>query len=72
MRFRLQSLLLLLTAVAFLLAAYMPLARAAQDDLFEIAIAFAGSIVAAVLLVATIVAEERPAARPSNSRQNES
>jgi hypothetical protein len=60
MRFKLSSLLLLLTAAGFLLAAFLPVIRSAHDHLYEIVIAFLGAVVAVILLVWLLVAEERP------------
>ena len=62
MRFKLSSLLLLLSAAGFLLAAFLPLLRTAHDHLYEIVIAFLGAVVAVILLVWLLVAEERPIA----------
>jgi hypothetical protein len=62
MRFKLSSLLLLITAAGFLLAAFLPVIRTAHDHLFEIVIAFLGAVVAVVLLVWLLVAEEQPVA----------
>jgi hypothetical protein len=70
MRFKLSSLLLLLTAAGFLLAAYLPLVRAAPDHLYEICIAFVGSIVAASLLVSLMVVEERAARQVDSPTQD--
>ena len=71
MRFKLSTLLLLLTAAGFLLAAYLPLIRAAPDHLYEICIAFIGSIIAAALLVLLLVAEERTVHRSDDQSRDE-
>jgi hypothetical protein len=50
MRFKLNSLLILLTAACFLLTALMTLVHAGPDHHYEIGISLLGSIVAAVIL----------------------
>jgi hypothetical protein len=72
MRFKLSTLLLLLTAAGFLLAAYLPLIRAAPDHLYEICIAFIGSIIAAALLMLLLVAEERTVHQSDDQSRDES
>jgi hypothetical protein len=70
MRFKLSALLLLLTAAGFLLAAYLPLVRAAPDHLYEICIAFVGSIVAATLLVLLLASDEQVTHRTDTERRD--
>jgi hypothetical protein len=69
MRFKLSSLLLLLSAAGFLLAAFLPVIRSAHDHLYEIVIAFIGAVVAVILLVWLLVAEERPIASHDHSKR---
>ena len=61
MHFKLNSLLILLTAACFLLTALMTLLHAGPDHHYEIGISLLGSIVAAIILVTFIVADERHA-----------
>jgi hypothetical protein len=61
MRFKLNSLLILLTAACFLLTALMTLLHAGPDHHYEIGISLLGSIGAAGMLVWLLVAEEKQA-----------
>jgi O-antigen/teichoic acid export membrane protein len=59
MRFKLTSLLILLTAACFLLTAIVTLIHAGPDHHYEIGISLLGSIIAAVFLVLLLVSDEK-------------
>jgi O-antigen/teichoic acid export membrane protein len=59
MRFKLTSLLILLTAACFLLTAIVTLIHAGPDHHYEIGISVLGSIVAAVFLVLLLASDEK-------------
>lgn len=61
MRFKLTSLLILLTAACFLLTAIVTLIHAGPDHHYEIGISVLGSIVAAVFLVLLLASDEKRA-----------
>jgi O-antigen/teichoic acid export membrane protein len=61
MRFKLTSLLILLTAACFLLTAIVTLIHAGPDHHYEIGISVLGSFVAAVFLVLLLASDEKRA-----------
>jgi ABC-type enterochelin transport system permease subunit len=61
MRFKLSSLLILLTAACFLLTAIVTLIHAGPDHHYEIGISLLGSIIAAVFLVLLLASDEKRA-----------
>jgi O-antigen/teichoic acid export membrane protein len=61
MRFKLTSLLILLTAACFLLTAIVTLIHAGPDHHYEIGISVLGSIVAAVFLILLLASDEKRA-----------
>ena len=59
MRFKLTSLLILLTAACFLLTAIVTLIHAGPDHHYEIGISLLGSIIAVVVLVLLLASDEK-------------
>lgn len=61
MRFKLTSLLIILTAACFLLTAIVTLIHAGPDHRYEITISLLGSFIAVVVLVLLLASDEKRA-----------